>query len=78
MQTIDHDPQEPKRGYKPVSWWALLAVGACIWIGLLTSGQFSWYNVCVGLFSGAMVATWAIEITGNKVPDSWKQKRPRN
>ncbi|WFR98721.1 hypothetical protein [Rhizobium tumorigenes] len=76
---IEHDPDEPKKAFKPVSWWLLLAIGAFIWVGLIISGQFSWYSVCVGLFTGSMIATWAIEITGNKIPGWWKSKStPRN
>jgi hypothetical protein len=31
----------------------------------------------MGGASGLILATWAIEITGNKIPDSWRSKPPR-
>ncbi len=73
---IDHDPNEPKKPYKPVSWlliWAIIAFG---WAGYLLTEEFNWYPIALGLGTGTMLATWAIEVTGNKVPDSWRRKSP--
>jgi|GEM_PF-1812128 len=74
---IDHDPDEPKKGYKPVSWWLVWAIIAFCWWGYLSTHTFDWYAVAVGLGTGCMLATWAIEITGNKVPENWKSKSAR-
>lgn len=71
---IDHDPEEPKKPYRPVPWWVIGGMAVVFWVGLFASGEFNWYSVAVAGFSGLMLATWAIEITGNKTPASWKSK----
>jgi hypothetical protein len=71
---IEHDPNEPKKPYRPVSWlliWPLVAFG---WWGLLSTRSVDLITVIGAMGTGALLATWAIEITGNKVPDSWRSK----
>lgn len=73
---IDHIPNE-KRAGNGIWWviWPLVAVG---WIGTGYFFGFDWHQIALGAFTGGVLATWAIEITGNKVPDSWRSKPPRN
>lgn len=69
---IDHDPEEPKSPYKPVSWLLIWGLIGFAWWGYLSTRAFDWYAVALGLGTGCMLATWALELTGNKVPSSWK------
>ncbi|OCP36732.1 hypothetical protein BC360_05080 [Ensifer sp. LC163] len=73
---IDHDPDEPKidRGPGPWRWvFPILAVG---WAGYLHAFTFDWTSIALGAGTGAVIMAWAIEITGNKVPESWRTKPP--
>ncbi|MGY5779973.1 hypothetical protein [Rhizobium sp. LEGMi135b] len=40
----------------------------------LLTRQIDWISLCLGLGLGCTLAGWAIEITGNKVPEGWKSK----
>jgi len=46
-----------------------------LWFGFLYFRLFEFYSLMLGIGTGGMLACWAIEITGNKVPDSWRKKR---
>lgn len=56
----------------PGVWWLGWAMVAICWIAYLSSREFDWMPVAIGAITGMTLATWAIEITGNKVPDSWR------
>jgi hypothetical protein len=71
---IDHDPEEPKKPYRPVPWWALWLIVAIGWISYASSETFDLYPIALGFLTGGILATWALEITGNKTPESWKSK----
>lgn len=73
---IDHDPDE-KRPTNRI-WWAAWAIVALLWVWYLYFFDPDWPSIGVGAFTMGILATWAIEITGNKVPDSWRGKSSRS
>jgi len=73
--SIDHNPHEKRPGNG--IWWAAWGMVALGWILNLYSDPVSWRWLALGGFTGIVLAVWAIEITGNKVPDSWRGKTPR-
>jgi hypothetical protein len=78
QSTIDHDPEEPKvdRGPGPWRWvFPILLIGVAI---NAYTGALDWTSFAGGVAFGGVLAAWAIEVTGNKVPDSWKSKPPRS
>jgi hypothetical protein len=72
-KNIDHNPDErrPSNGI----WWAAWGIVALLWVTQAFQG-FDWPQMMLGVGTGAVLATWAIEITGNKAP-SWMIPRPR-
>lgn len=77
MRTIDHNAEEPKidRGRGPWRWvFPMLFLG--VGISAFTRG-LDWVSFAAGIALGCTLAGWAIEVTGNKVPDSWKSKSAR-
>jgi hypothetical protein len=72
---IDHDPNEAR----PTNavWWVLWPCIALLWFGTWYFFGFNWHQISLGALSGGVLASWAIEITGNKVPESWRGKTPR-
>lgn len=75
MKEIDHNPNE-RRETNGI-WW-LLGLGLAFnWAVYFYFRDFDWWSVAMGGASGLILATWAIEITGNKIPDSWRGKPPR-
>ena len=73
---IDHNENE-KRPTNTI-WWVIWPIVALGWLGTGYSFGFDWHQIALGVFTGLVLATWAIEITGNKVPDSWRSKPPRS
>lgn len=49
---------------------------ALLWAWAWYFRTFDWEMIALGGFTGMVLATWAIEITGNKIPDSWRPKEP--
>lgn len=78
MQQIDHDPEEPKIDRGPGPWRSALVVIALLWAGYLYSFVPDWTAIALGVGTGGVLVAWAIEITGNKVPASWRTKPPRS
>lgn len=70
MQQIDHNPNEKRPGNG--IWWVLWIGLALIWTGFGLNDGYDWYQIALGGFSGIVLALWAIEKTGNKVPDWMK------
>jgi len=66
MQTIDHDPKE-KRPTNAI-WWISWGILALCWVGYLWFNKFQIWPLSLGGFTGLVLASWAIDITGNK---SW-------
>jgi len=75
MTQINHDPNEPKIDRSDFPWWAGWVMLGFLWFGFLYFRLFEFYSLMLGIGTGGMLACWAIEITGNKVPDSWRKKR---
>lgn len=73
MQTVEHDPDEPPRDRSRSPWPVLIPMVVLLWLGYLTQFTPDWTGICLGLGTGAIIATWAIEVTGNKVPRSWRR-----
>lgn len=74
MHQIDHDQHEPKIDRDPFPWWlgwSLVAIG---WLGFWYYGLIEWCSAALGGFSGLMLASWAIDKTGNRIPDNWRGK----
>lgn len=74
---IDHIPNE-KRPTNRI-WWVAWTLVALTWAGYIYAEGFSnldWPQICLGGFTMSILATWSIEITGNKAPD-WMIPRPR-
>lgn len=66
--------EQPKRESSWI-WWAGWCVVALAWAHQFYFGSSSnWYQIGLGFITGAMLATWAIDITGNKAPGSWRGK----
>lgn len=78
MQTIDHDPHEPKIDRTPGPWRWVLPIIAAVFLLNLATRHIDWVSVSLGAGIGVVLTAWAIEITGNKVPDSWRRKSPRS
>lgn len=75
---IDHDPDEPKIDRGPGPWrivWAVIIIG---WAGYLYSFPVDLVSIALGVMTGVGVLAWAIDITGNKVPDFMRSKPPRS
>lgn len=75
MEQIDHDPQEftDKRAGWPSTW---LVVGL-IWAGNLYFFPFDWRSFALGLLTGCILVAWAMDVTGGKIPMSWRSKASR-
>lgn len=73
MKQIDHDPNEFKRdGTWPLAGLFL----AVLWAGFLYTQTFDWYSFALGGLTIGLLVAWAIDVTGNKVPESWRSKPP--
>ncbi|MBE0559895.1 MAG: hypothetical protein IH622_03550 [Ochrobactrum anthropi] len=74
MHQIDHDQHEPKIDRSTFPWWLAWIVVAVGWVGFWHYGLIEWYSAALGLGTGTLLAGWAIEKTGNRIPDSWRGK----
>lgn len=70
---IDHDPEEPKVDRGPGPWRLVLPIIGLAWIWYLYFMPFDWPSIALGLMTGGGIVAWAIDVTGNKVPDSWRK-----
>lgn len=52
-----------------MGWLLAAAILAINWIGYLYFFEPDWLSVMLGLGTGCVLACWAIDITGNKVPN---------
>lgn len=75
MKQIDHDPNEFTD--KRAGWWSTWLVVALAWAGYLYFHPFDWWSVAIGIGTGCMLTAWAMDMTGGKVPESWRSKPPR-
>lgn len=71
---IDHDPEEPPRDTSKSPWGILAVLVMLGWAGALYSFDIDWRSVALGAFSAGALVAWAGDITGGKVPASWRGK----
>lgn len=76
LPLIEHDPDEPPRDTSKSPWLRLLIILSFIWVWMLYSFDIVWLQVGAGFMTGGALACWAIDITGNKVPKSWRGGLP--
>jgi len=55
-------------------WWALWLLVGGLWVGTGFLIGFDWHQIALGAFTGMLLASWSIERTGNKVPESWTRR----
>lgn len=71
---IEHDAKEPPRDRSGMGlYWGSCAVLAAFWFGYLAFNTPDWWGIALGVGSGLFIATWAIEMTGNKAP-AWMRR----
>lgn len=74
MQQIEHDSDEPPVDRTPGPWkWAAVVL-VLLWAWYLYFMPFAWHGIALGFMTGGIFTAWVIEITGNKVPASWRGK----
>lgn len=74
MNQIEHEPREKRPTW--TIWWLAWGIVIGLWaITIFGDRTVDWENAMLGIGTGALLATWAIEITGNKVPSSWRRNR---
>lgn len=71
--TIEHNPHEKRQPWW--LWWAAFVPVAILWLLQMRHG-FEWGQIMLGLGTGAMIAAWAFDLTGGKVPSSWRRQPP--
>lgn len=72
MNEIEHNPHEKRPNNR--IWWMWLAALILLWTWHLMRRPFDWDNFAIGAISGMVIAAWAIDITGNKLP-AWMLPR---
>lgn len=73
MIEIDHNPHE-KRPTNTIWWVAWIGV-ALMWAWYFYFRELDWMALALGGTTGMILAAWAIDVTGNKVP-SWMSGQP--
>lgn len=68
--TIEHNPHEKRLGNG--IWWFMWPAIGLLWLGTWYFWGFDWHQVAMGGLTGGVLATFAIEITGNKTPEWMK------
>lgn len=68
---IDHNPHE--RRQTNAIWWIWVVLLALMWAGYLSFFEFDWPSLALGGVSMGVLVSWAVDMTGNKVPDSWRR-----
>ena len=74
MPTIDHDHEErrPEGLWPWLRFWLLVAL---LWAGYLYVQVPNWLAIGIGFGTGMMFATWAMDVSGNRLPFSSRDKR---
>lgn len=73
--TIDHNPNEKRQPWW--LWWVAWAFVALLWLGQWYTDGFEWDNIMLGIGTGVLLASWAIDIGGVETPASWRRKTMR-
>jgi predicted PurR-regulated permease PerM len=66
---IEHDPNE--RRQSNFIWWLLWIFVALLWAWYLYFFEFDWPPIALGGVTMATLVSWAVDLTGNRVPRSW-------
>jgi hypothetical protein len=74
LKTIDHDKNEPPIDRSPGPWKVVLPIIALLWAWYFYFMPFDWVSLMLGFVTGGVLTAWLIEVTGNKIPDSWRSK----
>lgn len=57
--------------------WPILAVALCAgWAVYFAYIPIDWRSVLLGAATAGVFVSWAVDITGNRVPASWRGKPP--
>lgn len=67
-KTVESGGPEPKRKLSNREYWLIWAFVALLWAGHLYFGSPDWGQIALGVITGGVLATWAIDITGDKLP----------
>lgn len=74
---IDHDKYEPPVDRTPGPWrWVVPIVLATVALNAYANGV-DWLSFACGAGAGIVGTAWILEITGNKVPASWRRNSTR-
>lgn len=77
MKQIDHDPNEFTARKTAGIWWGCAALLAFVWATTLYLGKaIDWRSAGLGALTFGLILSWAYDITGGKVPASWRRKAP--
>ena len=70
MKEIEHDPEEPPRDRTGnLIYWVNFLMLAGLWVVTTQISAPTWGTVFLGIWTGAFIAIWSIEMTGNKAPN---------
>lgn len=76
LKEIDHNPNE-KHPTNAI-WFIIWPIIAALWFGTWFFFGFNWHQLALGFGTGGVLATWAIEVTGNKTPEWMGSPRRRD
>lgn len=69
MRQIDHDPKEPPRDRSGNGvWYFYFVFLAFFWAVFFVTSELHWNSFALGGVTGIFLVSWAVDITGNKVP----------
>ena len=74
-RTIEHDPNEFKKGGNGI-WYLAALVLSAIWVATFLVHDIDRHSVFLGAATAGFVCCWAFDITGGKMPRSWRRKPP--
>jgi hypothetical protein len=75
MKQIEHIPGEKRQGNG--IWWLLLVILILCWAGYFWFHKVDVWSLSLGGFTMTVLVSWAVELTGNKVPESWRRQPDR-
>lgn len=69
--TIEHNPHEKRPGNG--IWWFWAVALPLFWVWYLCFFDFDWPSLALGALTALILVSWSVDMTGNKVPDSWRR-----
>lgn len=73
MPMIDHDPDEPPKDKSKSPWWIVWPMVGLLNLGYFTQFDVDWTGYAAGGLTFMVLASWAVDVTGNRVPKSWRR-----